>query len=69
MKTIKLEVTLEFDGHIYDDEEIKEVVENVYQALDLLIDEVGLSPHESDVMVSTIEVVEPFSQITIKRKV
>lgn len=69
MKTIKLEVTLEFDGHLYDDQEIKEVAENVYHAINLQFDEVGLSPYESDVMVSSIEVVEPFSQITFKRKV
>ena len=69
MKSIKLEVTVNFDGHLYTDEEVKEVVENVFNAIDLQIDEVGISPSESDVMVTDFEVVEPFTQTTFKSKV
>ena len=69
MKSIKLEITVNFDGHLYSDDDVKEVVENVFNAIDLQIDEVGISPSESDVMVTDFEVVEPFTQITFKRKV
>ena len=67
MKEITFEVTLKFSGKINSDEEIKEIQQNVLNALTSHCDEVGLSPEGSDELTTSIKVFEPLTQVILMR--
>lgn len=56
MKTIAFTVHLTFSGKISSDEEIKEIANNIAEALKREASEYGISPESSDEYVKEIEV-------------
>ena len=62
-KTIKFEVNVKFSDKITSDDDVKEIAENILQGLMKQVDEIGLSPENSDTFVEYLEVNEPFSGV------
>jgi hypothetical protein len=67
MREITFEVTLRFSSKITSDEQIKEVQQNVLNALINQADTAGLSPEMGDAFTTDIKVFEPFTQVILIR--
>lgn len=66
MKTISLTVNLTFDEDISDDNMIKEVANNVLNAIIYHRDNIGLAPAISEAVTTKIEVKEQFTNTILK---
>ncbi len=68
MKTISLTVNLTFNTDICDDRDIQTIASNVMSGLVHEAEEVGISPDNSDVCLTKIEVKEHFCRIELTQE-
>ena len=69
MKTINLQLQFKFDQEVLNDDEIKEVMENVMDALETKTKTSSIAPWEGDNFTESITITETFSQQTVTKKI
>ena len=69
MKQLTFEVTLSFSNKITNDLEIREVQQNVLDAIVSQADTAGLAPEDSDAYTTNISVFEPLNHVKIAHKI
>ena len=60
-RTVILTVRLKFSEKIITDEDYLEIVDNVGDAIDNQIQNIGIAPIESDVLTDVVEITEQYS--------
>lgn len=65
MKTINFNITVDFDEKITDDNEIKEVAQNILNGIVRQTEECGLTPFDSETVATKIVVSEQFTKTVL----
>jgi hypothetical protein len=68
MKKVNLEITLEFNEKIANDEQLKEVIENVLSAIEKKTETSNIAPWESDNYTKSVTITEPLSRQTVTKE-
>lgn len=66
MKKVNFNVELEFEDHIYSDNEILEIMVNIKEAIIDQADHVGIAPNDSETFLKSFSVQNNWIDSTIK---
>jgi hypothetical protein len=67
MKTVELKLEITFEDSISDDNEIREIMENVVRAIQNEAGGMGIAPEKSDTYTTKIKVYNVYTKDTIEK--